>query len=176
MEMHSIISPVVKADKCIACGACVRDCPVNAITLGKVASIDSSKCIGCAHCISICPQAAIDLKWNMSHGVNNALMEKIAEYAYAVLKGRRWWFINFITDITYDCDCFGIYQKPFMKDIGIVLSQDPVAIDAASLDLVKEWNNGVDPFLEKHNIDGSYLLEYSEKIGLGSRKYDLKQL
>jgi uncharacterized Fe-S center protein len=175
MDMHSIISPVIKKDKCVACGTCVKDCPVNAITLGDVASIDSGKCIGCAHCIAVCPQAAIDLNWASSGSVSK-LMEKIAEYAHASMDGRRWWFINFITDITYDCDCFGIEQKPFMPNIGIISSQDPVAADQASLDLVKKRNRGTDPFLKKHHIDGTYLLDYAEKIGLGKKQYTLQEL
>jgi uncharacterized protein len=176
MDMHSIISPIVKGEKCVACGTCVRDCPVDAISLGKVASIDSGKCIGCAHCIAVCPQKAIDIPWNMSHEVNAILMEKIAEYSYAAVKGRRWWFMNFITDLTYDCDCMGIDQKPFMGDVGVVLSQDPVAADQASLDLVKKAYGGTDPFLKKHGINGEEMLDYAQKIGLGSRIYELKAL
>jgi len=176
MDMHSIVSPVVKADKCVACGTCVRDCPVDAISLGKVASIDSSKCIGCAHCIAVCPRSAIDLRWNMGHDVNRKLMEKIAEYAYAVMAGRRWWFINFITGVTYDCDCFDVDQHPFMEDIGILLSQDPVAIDQASIDLVKGRNKGIDPFMKKHGVDGTHILKYAESIGLGARGYEIREI
>jgi hypothetical protein len=112
----------------------------------------------------------------MSGEVNKVLMEKVAEYALAALKGRRWWHMNFVTDVTYDCDCMGMVQKPMMKDVGIVLSQDPVACDQASLDLVKERNKGVDPFLKRHGIDGRYMLEYGQKIGLGSTKYALKRM
>ncbi|MFH0863001.1 MAG: DUF362 domain-containing protein [Candidatus Altiarchaeota archaeon] len=174
MDMHSIISPIVNGAKCVACGTCVADCPVGAITLGDVAAIDSGKCVGCAHCIAVCPRGALDIPWNMSNEVNNVLMEKIAEYALAAVRGRRWWHMNFITDLTYDCDCMGTDQKPFMKDIGIVLSDDPVACDQAAFDLVKERSNGKDPFLKKHEIDGTHILEYAEKIGLGKRAYALK--
>jgi len=176
MDMHSIISPVVNSGKCVVCGTCVRDCPVDAITLGKVASIDSGKCIGCAHCIAICPNGAIDLNWNMSHDVNKMLMEKIVEYSVAVVAGRRWRFMNFITGLTYECDCFDLDQKPFMKDVGLVLGEDPVAVDQASMDLVKKACGGEDPLLKKHKIDGAYMLEYAEKCGLGSRRYELKPL
>ena len=176
MDMHSIISPVVTKGKCVACGTCVRECPVDAITLGTVAAIDSGKCIGCAHCIAICPNAAIDIPWNMSKEVNKVLMEKVAEYAYAAMSGRRWWFMNFVTDLTFDCDCMHTDQKPIMPDIGILLGNDPVAVDQASIDLVMQRNGGADPFLKKHGIDGRYMLEYAEKIGLGSRKYALENL
>ena len=176
MDMHSIVSPYVKGDKCIACGTCVRDCPVDAISLGKVASIDSGRCIGCAHCISVCPSSAIDINWGMSHDVNRILMEKIAEYALAAVRGRCWWFMNFITGVTFDCDCFDLKQEPFMGDVGVLLSRDPVAVDQASLDLVKDRNNGIDPFFKKHGVDGARILEYAEKIGLGVRKYELRKV
>jgi uncharacterized protein len=176
MDMHSIISPIVRKGKCVACGTCVRDCPADAITLGDLASIDSGKCIGCAHCIAVCPKGAIDIPWNMTKEINKALMEKIAEYALAATRARRWWHMDFITDLTYDCDCMGMVQKPFMKDIGIVLSNDPVACDQAAYDLVRERNKGEDPFLKKHKIDGRYLLEYGEKIGLGRRLYTIEKI
>jgi len=173
LQMHSIISPTVKSETCIGCGTCVSECPVDAISLDGKAQIDSEKCIGCAHCIAICPEKAIDIPWDMSDSVNKKLMERIVAYAKAALKDRRWWFMNFLTDVTYDCDCFGIKQESIIDDVGILLSRDPVAIDAASLDLVEKAHGGFDPFLEKHGVDGRYILEYAEKAGLGTRNYSL---
>ena len=84
--------------------------------------------------------------------------------------------MNFITDVTYDCDCLASEQTPFMGDVGILLSRDPVAVDQASLDLVKKRNKGVDPFLKKHRTDGTHILEYAEKLGLGVRDYRIERL
>jgi len=173
LQMHSIVSPKVKLEACIGCGTCVSDCPVDAITLDGKAQIDSNTCIGCAHCIAICPEKAIDIPWDMSDSVNKKLMERMTAYAKAALKNREWWFMNFLTDVTYDCDCFGIKQESIIDDVGILLSRDPVAIDAASLDLVEKAHGGFDPFLEKHGVDGRYILEYAEKAGLGTRNYSL---
>jgi uncharacterized Fe-S center protein len=84
--------------------------------------------------------------------------------------------MNFVTDVTYDCDCLSKEQTPFMGDVGILLSRDPVAIDAASLDLVKKRSRGVDPFVKKHGVDGSHILEYAEKRGLGVMDYRLEKI
>ncbi|MBU0762982.1 MAG: DUF362 domain-containing protein [Candidatus Altiarchaeota archaeon] len=175
LDMHSVVSPVVRQEKCVACGKCVADCPADAISINGKAKIDSDKCIGCAHCIAVCPNSAIDIPWEMLDNTNNALMERICEYAYAALRGRKWWFMNYMVNITYDCDCMNIAQKPFMKDVGIVLSEDIVAADQASYDLISEVV-GYDPFKKKFGVDGAYQLEYGEKIGLGSRKYVLERL
>jgi uncharacterized protein len=176
LDMHAMLSPVVRSDKCVACGRCAAECPADAISLGKAASIDPKKCIGCVHCIAVCPQRAIDLPWGDSQGTNEDLMEKIAEYALAAVRGRGWYFINFVTGITLDCDCFGIRQEAILPDIGIVAGSDPVAVDAASLDLVKERNGGKDPFLAKHGVDGRYILSYAKKLGLGGTDYELKRM
>lgn len=177
LMMHSMASPYVREDKCVACGTCIRECPSDAIEMlhGK-ARIDADKCIGCVHCIAVCPEKAIDVPWNLSESVNKKLMECIADYAKAALSGRSWWFMNFVTDVTFDCDCLGFKQTPFMDDIGILLSRDPVAADQASLDLVKYRNGGVDPFNKKHGVDGTHILEYAEKHGLGTREYRLEKI
>ena len=60
-----------------------------------------------------------------------------------------------------------------MEDLGLVFGRDPVAVDAASLDLVCQANDGEDPFKKHHGVDGSFILEYAEKIGLGRRGYEL---
>ncbi|MFC2162165.1 DUF362 domain-containing protein [Candidatus Altiarchaeota archaeon] len=184
--MHSIVSPNIQQDKCVACGVCIKNCPAAAIdmtqkkllgiTTGKRVDIKSDKCIGCARCITVCPHSAINLPWGFSREVNDRLMERIALYAKAATCGRKWMFMNFVTDITYDCDCHNEAQTPFMADIGIVFGDDIVAVEQASLDLVKEKNGGADPFREKHGIDGAHILEYAEMIGLGSREYEFCDL
>ena len=170
LDMHSSLSPQIDIKRCIGCSICVQNCPAKAIELVlKRAKINKNKCIGCAMCIAVCPNSAIS---SVLHD-NLKLMEKIAEYTLAATKGKKWFYINFLTNITYFCDCRASEQKPFMKDIGILFSKDPVAIDQASIDLVVENNKGVDPFKKNNGVDGTYILDYAEKIGLGKRDYKL---
>ncbi len=176
LDMHSSISPHVNKSACTACGICVENCPVEAIQIepGEKAEVNPDVCIGCAMCIAICPTGAMQVPFGGRS--NEKLMEKIAEYTVAALKNREWWYVNFVNNITYYCDCKGNKQKSFMKDIGILMSKDPVAIDKASLDLVIQANDGKDPFLEHNGVDGSYILDYAEKLGLGSKDYELVKI
>ena len=171
LDMHSSLSPQVDESVCTGCSVCVDNCDVNAIELvDSKARVDPKKCVGCAMCIGVCPTSAM----KDVIGTNERLMEKIVEYTLAATKNKEWWYVNFITNITYRCDCAGIKQKPFMKDIGILMSKDPVAIDKASLDLVSKANDGKDPFKEHNGIDSEVTFDYAEELGLGSKEYELE--
>ena len=117
------------------------------------------------------------------------VQEKIVEYAYGVIKPKsgKVGYINFLTQITPDCDCPSWSDAPIVPDIGIVSSLDPVAIDQASADLVnqaqgrrdssltKNFQSGKDKFRALYpNVDWEIQLNYAQQIGLGSRDYELK--
>jgi len=165
LEQHSGISPVVSAEKCTACGVCEKKCDFNAIHREDIAVIDQSKCIGCAGCIAVCPAGAIKNKWGGSN-----FLEKLAEYAYGASKDKDIIYINFIHNVTGDCDCIGSVMEPVAGNIGILGGKDPVALDTACLELVQK-NSGKDLF-EK----GRTYLKHAEKIGLGTMKYELIEL
>ncbi len=87
-------------------------------------------------------------------------------------------YINVMNNLSVDCDCDGNPHAPEMKDIGILASLDPVALDKACLDLV--FNHGStegdnsEPLIERINSrHGTHTVDYAEKIGLGTRKYEL---
>jgi uncharacterized Fe-S center protein len=187
LQQHSDLSPKVKRKKCIGCGECVAHCSQGAISLSDEdkAVIDPEKCIGCGECILICPNGAIDVQWSQDIAV---FQEKMAEYALAVLKNKRgkFLFVNFITQVSPACDCYGHSDAPIVTDIGIVASTDPVAIDQASVDLVNRHapaegscvagcvETGEDKFRALYpKITWSIQLDHAEKIGLGTRKYEL---
>jgi hypothetical protein len=79
--------------------------------------------------------------------------------------------MTFINNITSDCDCMGD-SRIIGRDVGIVASPDPVACEQAAYDLVVK-NHGRDIFREATGADGRHILAYSERIGLGSRNYEL---
>ena len=171
LEMHKAFNLEVDENLCIGCGSCAEECPSGAISLdtGK-AKIDRLKCIGCGKCISECPYDAIKIPWGDESA--KELQEKIAEYACGVLKGRKTYFVNVLLDITENCDCFRGKQKPIIPDIGILASDDIVAIDKASLDLVD-----VDERLtERTGIDGMIQVNYASKLGLGEKEYEIVRL
>ncbi len=87
-------------------------------------------------------------------------------------------YINVLNNLSRDCDCSATPEAPCMADMGIMASTDPVALDQASLDMVK---NSTDPgrgsFMERVNDqNGEHILEYAEQIGLGNRDYELVTL
>lgn len=186
MVQHADLSPKITRKKCVGCGQCVEHCAQSAITLKeRKAEINAQKCIGCGECILICENKAIDVRWNDDMAL---FQKKIAEYALAVLKGKkgRVAFLNFLTQISPACDCYGHSDAPIVADLGMVASIDPVAIDQASVDmvnsqkalerssLVRQKEAGEDKFRGLYpNVDWTLQLEHGERIGLGTRHYEL---
>lgn len=189
LAQHSTVSPKVKTKKCIGCGQCLDYCSHGALSLaGQYATIDSNKCAGCGECIIICEQGAIQIMWDQTIP---EFMETMVEYAYGVLKRSQIaaTFINFITQVSPACDCYPHNDASIVPDIGIVASNDPVAIDQASADLVNQAKGRTDSALQANfepgadkfrgiypQVEWELQLAYAEKIGLGSRNYELVRL
>jgi uncharacterized Fe-S center protein len=186
MVQHADLSPRITRKKCVGCGQCVEHCAQFAITLRQQkAEINSKQCIGCGECILICENKAIDVRWNKDMAL---FQKKIVEYAFAVLKGKkgRVAFLNFLTQISPACDCYGHSDAPIVADLGMMASTDPVAIDQASVDMVNRQKAlegsclaskkepGEDKFRGLYpNVDWTVQLEHGERIGLGKRDYEL---
>lgn len=84
-------------------------------------------------------------------------------------------FINVMKNMSVDCDCCAVAEDPCIKDIGILASLDPVAIDQACVDLVENSNDpGKDHLLERiHSRNGLHTIEAAAQLGVGSREYEL---
>ncbi|MCD6500622.1 DUF362 domain-containing protein [bacterium] len=169
LEMHQAFRLEINPDLCQGCGTCQSECPVKAISIkNDKAQIDYQKCIGCGKCISVCPFEAVEIPWGASSAKD--LQERIVEYAFGILKQRKTFFLNVLLNITPQCDCVREKQKPMVKDIGILGSQDIVAIDKASLDLVGK------NYFEKPGVDPSFQIDYAQKLNLGEKDYKLIEI
>lgn len=82
-------------------------------------------------------------------------------------------YINVMNRLSVDCDCDGNPSEPDMHDIGILASFDPVAVDQACIDLVYSAEDGQSLINRIESRNGLHTLEQAEKIGLGSREYQL---
>jgi uncharacterized Fe-S center protein len=103
--------------------------------------------------------------------------EAMADAAYSVVKyfNGKMAFINIMANISIDCDCDGNAQPPCMKDIGILSSTDPVALDQACLDLIyNSKDKGKEKLIERIESKlGPHIIECSEQLGTGTSKYEL---
>ena len=84
-------------------------------------------------------------------------------------------YINVMKNMSVDCDCCKVAEDPCLKDIGILASTDPVAIDKACMDLIKNSNDpGKEHFLERvTSRNGEHTIEAAEKLGFGTTDYEL---
>lgn len=170
---HADVKPEVKTEKCKGCGKCIDWCPRDAIQIyDGVARIDHDKCYGCAECIATCRYRAIAYTFEEE---SKPLQEKMAEYALGAVKEKKGkvCYFNFLTHITKECDCMNKVQDKVIADIGILASYDPVAIDQASIDLLRE--RAGEDILGRYwpEIDYQIQIRHAEKLGLGSSKYEL---
>lgn len=189
LEQHSTVAPKVAEEYCTACAACLKACVHDAISFieGK-ARIDPPRCAGCGRCVTACEETAIKIQWNEEVPL---VMKKMAEYAKGALHGKagKALFVSFVTQVSPACDCYGHSDAPIVADQGILVSTDPVAIDQAGADLVNRAHGlpgtalagGHEPGGDKFRgvypeIDWALQLEHAEKLGLGSRRYELVKL
>ena len=113
----------------------------------------------------------------MFHVDQNKFLEAMADSASAVAKyfENKIVYINVMCNMSVDCDCCAVAEDPCMKDIGILASLDPIAIDQACIDLVYNSKDpGRDHFVERvERQNGVHTIEAAAELGFGSREYEL---
>ena len=190
MEQHSSGKPQVDKALCRGCHSCAKDCAQGAISFDENnhASIDHDKCVGCGRCLGRCNFDAISCPADAASKLLNC---RIAEYAKAVVDGRPNFHINLVMDVSPNCDCHAENDIPIIPDVGMFASFDPVALDQACADACNNMpvlpgsqlaDNLARPgfcacgdrFTDSAPITHwQSALEHGEKIGLGTREYDL---
>lgn len=118
-----------------------------------------------------------DKFWDSDH---DSFLESMADAAMSVVdyfKGNIV-YINVMKNMSVDCDCCAVAEDPCMKDIGILASLDPIAIDQACLDLVYASDDpGRDHLVERiESMNGVHTIEAAAALGYGSREYELVQV
>ena len=192
MQQHNEGKPSVDPDACRMCRQCAKQCGSDAISYdsGK-AYIDPDLCKGCGRCIGVC---AFDAIYTNFDSVSEALGRKMAEYTAAIAAGKPVFWINMIMDVSPDCDCHGENDAPILPNLGMLASFDAVALDQACADLCLKADplpnsqltdrlsdphahTHHDPFKDVHpNTSWRECLEHAEKIGLGTREYELVRM
>ena len=107
----------------------------------------------------------------------DAFLESMADAASSIVdyfKGNIL-YVNVMKNLSVDCDCCAVAEDPCMKDIGILVSEDPVAIDQACMDLIYASEDpGRDHFIERvETRNGAHTIEAAEALGVGTREYEL---
>ena len=168
--MHKRDFPQCKQELCNSCGICLKDCPEDAITLEPL-EINLNKCSGCGKCITSCPRGAIARPADEEQKI--IFLEKLVEYAKPAIELVHSVYFNIIMTVSPSCDCASNPKEPFISDIGILVSTDIVAIEAAAHDLVDQAHQCDDAFLKINSVSGKHQIDYAEQLGMGTKKYKL---
>jgi hypothetical protein len=185
--MHTLGEGMLSWDKekCELCYQCMEICPLGAIQfMNDELKWDSDECWRCGRCERVCQSGGISLPGDMER-----FMRSLAEAAKAVLgtfKPRKVIYVNFLTEIQPECDCMPIADVPVMQDQGILISDDIVAIEQASVDMLlkapplpqsaaveKNIKEGDDSLYTLSDRPYLIQLQETERLGLGSRTYEL---
>ena len=190
-DQHSNGKPHIIEEQCRGCQRCARECANNGLKFHedkKKMSIHAENCVGCGRCLGACNFDAIVFN---DDAATKELNCRMAEYTKAVLEGRPHFHISLVVDVSPHCDCHSENDTPILPNIGMFASFDPLALDQACVDACMAANplpnsklsdnmNAPD-FHDHHDhftnstpeSEWRSCLEHAEKIGLGTREYEL---
>ena len=190
-DQHSSGKPEIDENICRGCRRCQHECANGGLVFDeakKKMTVNYDNCVGCGRCLGACNFDAIDFSQNNAPELLNCRM---AEYAKAVVDGRPSFHISLVVDVSPNCDCHGENDAPIIPNIGMFASFDPVALDQACADACNAaepirnsqlGDNMAKPgFIDLHDhfrnsrpeSEWESCLAHAEKIGLGSREYEL---
>ena len=193
-EQHASGKPQIDTSACRGCRRCQRECANNGLVFDEQAmrmSVDPARCVGCGRCLGACNFDAI---YFTNDNAQAALNCRMAEYTKAVVAGRPQFHISLIVDVSPNCDCHGENDIPILPNLGMFASVDLLALDQACVDacLAAEPMPGgqlarhlADPEFHDHHdhftnstpeSEWRSCLAHAEKIGLGSREYELIEI
>ena len=190
-EQHSNGKPTIHEELCAGCRRCMRECANDGLVYNIMThkmSVNQKNCVGCGRCVGACNFDAIQFT---NDAATKELNCRMAEYTKAVVDGRPNFHISLVMDISPNCDCHAENDTPILPNIGMFASFDPLALDQACADAcLKETplpnsqlsdNMKREDFCDCNNhfenttVNSEYktCLAHAEKIGLGTREYEL---
>jgi len=191
-DLHRLEGGLVYDEKlCVKCKKCVEACTRQAAQWSAERNrleIFYHNCVYCRHCVLACPKDAIKISGGgfipFQHGLALASREVLRTF-----EPGRALHINFLTQITVYCDCWGFSTPALIPDVGIAASEDIVAVDKASLDLTRDGDplpgslppgrklvEGKHLFERIHGKDPYVQIEHMEAVGLGTANYRLVEI
>jgi uncharacterized Fe-S center protein len=182
LRVHSSLEILFDQSKCDNCEACLSFCPTGAISSGSpTISYDREICNSCLGCFLACPNGAMSVK---PEGIP-IFQESVVEAAHTAMDNLRGsaFFINFLTSVTPQTNDHPFSDIPFIPDLGILASEDPVAVDWATYQMITGspgvpgsiaenlgvLGKGQDKVKAITGIDPEYWIEYAEQMNLGFR-------
>ena len=190
-EQHISGQPIVNEELCRGCKKCMAQCANNGLIFNEETrkmQIDKVHCVGCGRCLGACNFDAINFE---DFHAPQLLNRKMAEYTKAVIDGRPHFHISLVVDVSPNCDCHCENDAPILPNIGMFVSTDPLALDQACVDAClaatpmpgSQLHDHIHApgFCDKHDhfrnstpeSEWQSCLEHAEKIGLGTRSYEL---
>ncbi len=176
--------------RCEYCRACLQACPhgANKFDENKNYKIVYHDCTYCQHCIDVCPHKALVLEGKHYEDFQEGMAIATREVLRTFGKGSVF-YINFLLNITIICDCWGLSTPSLVPDIGILASEDIVAIEKASLDLVgdskplarslpkgRKLAPGSHLFERLHGKDPYMQVQKLKKLALGNDQYTIEEV
>lgn len=186
-KMHFQLDEIMtwNGDLCTFCAICANNCPQDAITVKKdLFKVDEKKCWRCGRCVRVCPEGALTVP--ISYDDFQISLAEASKAVLSTFKSQKVLYINFILDVQPECDCMLVSDNPVVQDQGIVLGDDIVAVEQASLDLIRKapplpqskaegvkLKKGEDVLTAIHKKNARVQIEFAEKMGLGQTTYRL---
>lgn len=184
-RVYKDLKPYWHDEVCVNCGACVEHCQWQALSYDGKLQYEPDLCSGCGTCVVVCRNKAR----RPDAGQITAFQRRVAEASAALAKtlNKKILYINLLIDIVPQPYRYPWSDLPFVPDLGMLASLDPVALDAVTVELIRRAPGlpnsaaedagvlaaGQEKFSAITGADPLYLLEQAEKMGVGSRNYEV---
>ncbi|HYA87833.1 MAG TPA: DUF362 domain-containing protein [Nitrospirota bacterium] len=188
MHCHGETGLQWNAESCTFCEQCKNICPLHAIDFkdGRFV-VDENNCWHCGRCSRVCQEGALTLPQD-----DVTFQKSLAEAAAAVLstfQTSKVVYVNFLYEIQPECDCMPVADVPVIQDQGIMVSDDVVAVEQASLDMLRtafplpqsaaedlKLKPGDDVMAKLNPRPMQIQIDEAERLGLGTKKYALENM